>query len=127
MNRILLKSKIHRVTVTQADLDYDGSITVDRALLQAADMIPYERVELYDVTNGARLATYVLPGPAGSGIIGINGAAAHLVHPGDLLIIASYAEYDASEWSGHVPIVVHVDQRNRIRAGDLVSAAVAAE
>jgi aspartate 1-decarboxylase len=109
----MLKSKIHRATVTQADLHYVGSITIDEDLLDAADLLAGEQVAIVDVTNGARLETYVIPGPAGSGVIGINGAAAHLVHPGDLVIIVSYAsvaETDAAAWA---PTVVHVDARNR--------------
>ena len=92
--RTMLKSKIHRATVTQADLHYVGSVTVDEDLLDAADLLPGEQVAIVDVTNGARLETYVIPGPRGSGVIGINGAAAHLVHPGDLVILISYAQMD---------------------------------
>jgi aspartate 1-decarboxylase len=89
--RIMMKSKIHRATVTQADLDYVGSVTLDAALMEAADLLDGEQVAIVDITNGARIETYVIPGPRGSGVIGINGAAAHLVHPGDLVIIMSYA------------------------------------
>ena len=92
--RTMLKSKIHRATVTQADLHYVGSVTVDQDLLDAADLLPGEQVAIVDVTNGARLETYVIPGARGSGVIGINGAAAHLVHPGDLVILISYAQMD---------------------------------
>jgi L-aspartate-alpha-decarboxylase len=91
MMRIMMKSKIHRATVTQADLDYVGSVTLDAALMEAADLLEGEQVAIVDITNGARIETYVIPGPSGSGVIGINGAAAHLVHPGDLVIIMSYA------------------------------------
>ena len=91
MMRIMMKSKIHRATVTQADLDYVGSVTLDAALMEAADLLEGEQVAIVDITNGARIETYVIPGPRGSGVIGINGAAAHLVHPGDLVIIMSYA------------------------------------
>ena len=94
MFRTMLKSKIHRATVTQADLHYVGSVTVDADLLDAADLLPGEQVAIVDVTNGARLETYVIPGERGSGVIGINGAAAHLVHPGDLVILISYAQMD---------------------------------
>jgi aspartate 1-decarboxylase len=113
MRRILLKSKIHRATVTDANLDYEGSVTIDGALMEAADITPFERVEIYDVTNGARLSTYAIAGDRGSGTICVNGAAAHLVKPGDLVIIASYAEFDEAEIRDHQPRVIHVDPRNR--------------
>lgn len=115
MKRTLLKSKIHRATVTDANLDYDGSITVDRDLLEAADIVEFEQVQVYDVTNGNRLTTYAMVGAAGSGIICLNGAAAHLVHPGDLVIIASYAEYEEAERRAHQPRIVLVDADNRQR------------
>src|SRR5947207_14907393 len=92
--RTMLKSKIHRATVTKVDLQYVGSITVDADLLDAADLIPGEQVAVVDVTNGARLETYVIPGPRGTGVIGINGAAARLVQPGDLVILISYGQMD---------------------------------
>lgn len=113
MKRTLLKSKIHRATVTDADLNYDGSITVDSSLLEAADIVPYERVDVYDVTNGSRLSTYAIPGEAGSGEVCINGAAAHLVQRGDLVIIASYAEFSEAEREEHEPRIVLVDGRNQ--------------
>src|SRR5262245_16875571 len=112
--RTMLKSKIHRATVTQADLHYVGSVTVDSDLLDAADLLPGEKVAVVDVTNGARLETYVIPGPRGSGIIGINGAAAHLVHPGDLVILISYGQMDDDLARRFQPRVVHVDADNRI-------------
>ena len=112
--RTILKSKIHRATVTQADLHYVGSVTVDEELMVAADLLPGEQVAIVDVTNGARLETYVIPGPAGSGVIGINGAAAHLVHPGDLVILISYGQMDDTTARGYRPRVVHVDATNRI-------------
>jgi len=112
--RIMMKSKVHRATVTQADLDYVGSVTLDAALMEAADLLDGEQVAIVDVTNGARIETYVIPGPRGSGVIGINGAAAHLVHPGDLVIIMSYAMVDDAEARALKPRVVHVDGRNRI-------------
>jgi len=112
--RIMMKSKIHRATVTQADLDYVGSVTLDAALMEAADLIEGEQVAIVDITNGARIETYVIPGPAGSGVIGINGAAAHLVHPGDLVIIMSYAVMSDAEARALKPHVVHVDERNRV-------------
>ena len=114
MMRTMLKSKIHRATVTQADLHYVGSVTVDEDLLDAADLILGEQVAIVDVTNGARLETYVIPGERGSGVIGINGAAAHLVHPGDLVILISYGLMDETEAKSHVPKVVHVDAANRV-------------
>jgi len=112
--RIMMKSKVHRATVTQADLDYVGSVTLDAALMEAADLLDGEQVAIVDVTNGARIETYVIPGPRGSGVIGINGAAAHLVHPGDLVIIMSYAMLDDAEARALKPRVVHVDGRNRM-------------
>ena len=109
-----MKSKIHRATVTQADLDYVGSVTIDADLLDAADLLEGEQVAIVDITNGARIETYVIPGPRGSGVIGINGAAAHLVHPGDLVIIMSYAVIDDAEARAMKPRVVHVDEQNRV-------------
>ena len=114
MMRIMMKSKIHRATVTQADLNYVGSVTLDAALMEAADLLEGEQVAIVDITNGARIETYVIPGPRGSGVIGINGAAAHLVHPGDLVIIMSYAVLDDAEARALEPAVVHVDERNRV-------------
>jgi len=114
MMRIMMKSKIHRATVTQADLDYVGSVTLDAALMEAADLLEGEQVAIVDITNGARIETYVIPGERGSGVIGINGAAAHLVHPGDLVIIMSYAVLDEAEARALEPRVVHVDDKNRI-------------
>lgn len=113
MQRTLLKSKIHRATVTDANLDYEGSITIDSLLIEAADLVEFEQVQVYDITNGNRLTTYVIPGPPGSGEICLNGAAAHLVHPGDLVIIASYSVYDELELTGHRPRIIHVDARNQ--------------
>ena len=109
-----MKSKIYRATVTQADLDYVGSVTLDAALMEAADLLEGEQVAIVDITNGARIETYVIPGPRGSGVIGINGAAAHLVHPGDLVIIMSYAVLDDAEARALKPLVVHVDEQNRV-------------
>ena len=113
MFRSMLKSKIHRATVTGADLDYVGSITIDADLMWAADLLPNEHVHVLDVSNGARLETYVIPGEPGSGEIAINGAAAHLVHPGDLVIVVSYATVPDDEAGSWLPTVVHVDARNR--------------
>jgi aspartate 1-decarboxylase len=114
MMRIMMKSKIHRATVTQADLDYVGSVTLDAALMEAADLLEGEQVAIVDITNGARIETYVIPGERGSGVIGINGAAAHLVHPGDLVIIISYGMMSNAEARALQPKVVHVDEQNRI-------------
>ncbi|WP_410593313.1 aspartate 1-decarboxylase [Amycolatopsis sp. lyj-23] len=114
MYRTMLKSKIHRVTVTQADLHYVGSVTVDEDLMEAADLLPGEQVSIVDVTNGARLETYVIKGERGSGVLGINGAAAHLVHPGDLVILISYGQMDDAEAATYQPRVVFVDADNRI-------------
>jgi len=117
--RIMMKSKIHRATVTQADLHYVGSVTLDSALMEAADLLEGEQVAIVDITNGARIETYVIPGPAGSGVIGINGAAAHLVHPGDLIIMMSYAVLTDAEARAMTPRVVHVDEHNRVvKIGD---------
>lgn len=114
MMRIMMKSKIHRATVTQADLDYVGSVTLDAALMEAADLLEGEQVAIVDITNGARIETYVIPGERGSGVIGINGAAAHLVHPGDLVIIMNYAVLEDEEARALEPRVVHVDDHNRV-------------
>lgn len=114
MRRTMLKSKIHRATVTQADLHYVGSLTVDAELMEAADLLPGEQVHVVDIDNGARLETYVIEGPHGSGLIGINGAAARLVHPGDLVIIISYASLEDAEARAYVPRVVHVGAGNRV-------------
>lgn len=110
----MFHAKIHRATVTQADLHYVGSVTVDQDLLDAAGILPFEQVDIYDITNGARLTTYALPGERGSGVIGINGAAAHLVKPGDLVILVAYGVFDEEEARNLKPTVVLVDERNRI-------------
>ena len=114
MMRIMMKSKIHRATVTQADLHYVGSVTIDADLLEAADLVEGEQVAIVDITNGARIETYVIPGPRGSGVVGINGAAARVVHPGDLVIIMSYGLFEDQEARELHPRVVHVDETNRI-------------
>lgn len=116
MLRTLLKSKIHRATVTEANLHYEGSITIDAALLETADILPNEQVDVLNINNGARLTTYAIAGERGSGVICMNGAGARLVQPGDLLIICSYATYSAEELKRYSPRVVHVDDRNRARA-----------
>ena len=108
----VFKSKIHRATVTHADLHYEGSITIDKDLLEAADILPYEAVHVWNVTNGTRLMTYALEGPRGSRCICANGAAAHLTNPGDLVIIATFAEMEAEEARGYKPTVVRVDGKN---------------
>ncbi len=115
MRRTLFKSKIHRATVTHADLDYEGSITLDADLMRAADILPYEKVAVWNVTRGSRLETYALEGPAGSGVVCINGAAAHHNSPGDLVIVATFAEMEEAEARAHQPIVVLVDRQNRIK------------
>ena len=114
MYRTLLKSKIHRATVTEADLHYEGSITIDRDLMDAADLARFEKIEIYNVTNGERFSTYVIPAERGSGDIVINGAAAHKASPGDIVILCCYAEYDDAEVRKHRARLVYVDERNRI-------------
>ncbi len=113
MHRQMLKSKIHRATVTGCDTDYIGSVTVDTDLLERADILPNELVHVWDITNGARMVTYALEGERGSGTIQINGAAARLANVGDKVIVASYADYDEAELESYEPIVVHVDEENR--------------
>lgn len=129
MLRTMMKSKIHRATVTEADLHYVGSITIDRDLMLAADLLPGEQVAVVDVTNGARLETYAIAGAPGSGAICVNGAAAHLIHPGDVVIVIAYAQLDAHEIESFSPRVVHVDGANRIieRNHDLAGAAAAVD
>lgn len=117
MKRTLLKSKIHRATVTEADLNYEGSITIDRRLMDAADIVEYEQVEVYDITNGNRLTTYAISGEPGSGVICLNGAAARLVEVGDLVIICTYADYSDEERENHEPVVIQVNEKNRRRRG----------
>jgi aspartate 1-decarboxylase len=114
MRRKMLKSKIHRATVTGSDLHYVGSITVDADLLEAADILEHELVHVLDVDNGARFETYTIAGQRGSGEVKINGAAARLVHTGDTVIVVSYADYEAGELETYEPVVVHVDKDNRI-------------
>ncbi|PRW62386.1 aspartate 1-decarboxylase [Actinopolyspora mortivallis] len=114
MFRTMLKSKIHRATVTQADLHYVGSVTIDAALMEAADLLDGEQVTIVDVTNGARLETYAITGERDSGVLGINGAAAHLVHPGDLVILIAYGMMDESEARSFRPRVLFVDSDNRV-------------
>jgi aspartate 1-decarboxylase len=120
MRRVMFKSKIHRATVTQADVDYEGSLTLDRNLLEAADILPGEAVHVWNVTRGTRLQTYAITGEAGSGVVCINGAAAHLISPGDLVIIATFTDMDDAEARKHRPKVVLVDAQNRIVQRDAV-------
>ena len=112
--RTMLKSKIHRARVTQVDLDYEGSITIDRALMEASDILPFERVEVLNINNGARFSTYTIEGEANSGIIGINGAAARLVAKGDIVIILTYCQVPDDEAINITPSIVRVDSQNRI-------------
>lgn len=114
MLRTMFHAKIHRATVTEANLHYVGSVTVDQDLLDAADILPGEMVSIVDITNGARLETYTIAGERGSGVIGINGAAAHLINPGDLVILIAYAQMEDAEARTYEPHVVHVDEHNRI-------------
>jgi aspartate 1-decarboxylase len=113
MQRHLMKSKIHRATITSAELHYEGSLTVDQDLLDAADLVTYEEVQVVNVNNGARFSTYVIPGPRGSGVLQLNGAAARQGLPGDLVIVISYGLYTEDEAEEHVPGVVFVDSKNR--------------
>src|SRR5207244_9754904 len=112
----MLKPKIPRATVTHADVDYEGSIKLDRQLLEAADILPFEEVHVWNVTRGTRLRTYAMVGEPGSGIVCINGAAAHLAHPGDIVIIATFSQMTDDEARAHQPLVILVDQHNRIRS-----------
>ncbi|HKQ30998.1 MAG TPA: aspartate 1-decarboxylase [Burkholderiales bacterium] len=114
MRRTLLRAKLHRVTVTHSELDYEGSVAIDGRLLDAADIHEYERVEVYNLRNGERFSTYAIRAQEGSGIISVNGAAAHKAKPGDLLIIAAYGECEEKELALHKPRLVYVDAHNRI-------------
>src|SRR5215210_1899816 len=109
MQRLMFKSKIHRATVTAANRDYEGSLTIDADLLDAADILPHEQIHVWDVTNGARLITYALPGPRGSGVCCVNGAGAHLIKTGDVVIIATYAEIEDAQARTHMPLVVFLE------------------
>jgi len=113
MQRLMLKSKIHRATVTQADLHYEGSLTIDADLLEAADILPYEQIHVWDVTRGSRLITYAMTGEPGSGVICVNGAGAHLIHPGDLVIIATFAPVETAPARSWQPRIILVDGQNR--------------
>jgi aspartate 1-decarboxylase len=114
MLRTMCKSKIHRATVTGADLNYIGSITIDPELMEAADLLEFEQVSVVNVNNGARFETYVIPGERGRGEMCLNGAAARLVHPGDKVIVISYAQYDEAEMEAYRPRFIFVDEQNRI-------------
>ncbi len=114
MLRFVLKSKIHRATVTRADLNYEGSLTIDRYLMKAAGLVPFEQVKVYNIHNGARFETYVIEGEAGSGVIGLNGAAARKGLVGDLVIIASYAMIDDDELASYRPLMLLLDEKNGI-------------
>jgi aspartate 1-decarboxylase len=114
----MFKSKIHRATVTAANLNYEGSLTVDPALLEAADILPYEQIHVWDVSNGARLVTYALPGTRGSGEVCVNGAGAHLIKPGDLVIVATYTVMSGRKARKYEPTIVFVDGANRMRDAD---------
>ena len=112
--RMVLRSKIHRATVTQADLDYVGSISIDEGLMEAAGIVEWEKIAVLDITNGSRLETYAIKAPRGAGEICINGAAAHLVNPGDLVILLTYQGIEEGEIENHQPRIVHVDEQNKI-------------
>jgi aspartate 1-decarboxylase len=123
MRRTFFKSKIHRATVTHADLDYEGSVTLDEDLMDAAGISEYEAIHVWNITRGSRLQTYAIRGQRGSGVVCINGAAAHLNRPGDLVILATFAEMDEAEARAHRPSVVLVDARNRIVSSDVAEVA----
>ena len=116
MFKTMMKSKIHRAKVTESNLDYEGSITIDEALMDEAEILPYEQVQIYNVTNGERFTTYAIEGERNSGVICINGAAAHKARKGDIIIICTYAGYDAKELHNFRPKKVYVDEHNRIRS-----------
>ncbi|HTK68344.1 MAG TPA: aspartate 1-decarboxylase [Candidatus Eisenbacteria bacterium] len=119
MRLTVFKSKLHRVRVTEADLNYEGSVTIDSDLMDAAQILPWEQVNVLNVMNGERFDTYAIRGPRGSGVICLNGPAARLAHVGDLVIILTYAQMEREELLHHTPIVVHVDQNNRIQTSSL--------
>ena len=118
MQRQMLKSKIHRATVTDCDVDYIGSITIDTELMAAADLLTNEQVHVWDIDNGQRFVTYVIDGEPGSGAMQVNGAAAHLTEPGHKIIVASFGAYDEADLETYEPVVVHVDEDNRALAVD---------
>jgi aspartate 1-decarboxylase len=111
----MMKSKLHRATVTETNVDYEGSLTIDTDLLEAADILPHEQIHVWDVTNGTRLITYALAGPRGSRVMCVNGAGAHLINPGDVIIIATFAEIEDAEAKLHQPRVVFLDDNNNVK------------
>ena len=115
MRRSMLKSKLHRLTVTQCDLNYDGSVTIDMDLLRAADILPFEAVHVWNVTRGSRFQTYAMKGEAGTGVVCINGAAAHITQPGDLVIVATFCDLEDAPAHDHKPTIILVDDKNRVR------------
>lgn len=123
----MLKSKIHRATLTDANINYEGSVTIDEDLMEAADILPFEQVQIYDINNGSRLETYVIKGKRGSGVVCVNGAAARLVSKGDLVIIASYFTLNEKEARGHEPKLIYVNESNQIVAKKRTLFAVSSE
>ncbi len=115
MLREMLRAKVHRATVTETNVNYEGSLTLDSGLMEAAGMLPYERIDVYNADNGARFSTYLIPGPAGSGVVCVNGAAAHLARAGERIIIAAYATLSEEEIATHRPMVVLVDRANQVK------------
>ena len=115
MLREMLRAKVHRATVTETNVNYEGSLTLDAALMKAAGMIPYERIDVYNADSGTRFSTYLIEGEPGSGVVCVNGAAAHLARPGERIIIATYAAFSPEEAQGHRPTVVLVDSANRVK------------
>jgi len=117
MKRIMLRAKIHSASVTQTDLAYEGSLTLDSKLMQEAGLLPYEQIQVYNITNGERFTTYLIKGEEGSGVVGVNGAAAHKAETGDKLIIAAYSSMEDEEIEFFIPRIVLVDENNRIKKG----------
>ena len=115
MKREMLRAKVHRLRVTEANLEYEGSLTLDVSLMDAGGFVPFEKVDIYNVTRGTRLTTYLIEGPRESGVCCVNGAAAHLAGAGDIVIVASYAAVEEKDVAGHRPLVVLVDEKNRVR------------
>lgn len=115
MLREMLRAKVHRATVTETNVNYEGSLTLDSGLMEAAGMLPYERIDVYNADSGARFSTYLIPGPAGSGVVCVNGAAAHLARAGERIIIAAYATLSEKEIATHRPLVVLVDRANQVK------------
>lgn len=115
MRRTVLKSKIHRATVTETNRDYEGSLSIDADLLDAADILPNEQIHVWDVTNGQRIITYAIEGPRGSGVIQVNGGGAHLIHKGDIIIIATFTTLKTKAAQRHIPAVIFVDEQNKVR------------